>query len=93
VLTPLLDLALPLVGPIIKGRKSALEVAKWLQLSDLPLHQAMWFMKACYSICCVLLGIEEFRELLADNLSTRVIEPQPGTLSTATTTGISNVGS
>jgi len=28
VLTPLLDLALPLVGPIIKGRKSALEVAK-----------------------------------------------------------------
>jgi len=31
VLTPLLDLALPLVGPIIKGRKSALEVAKWLQ--------------------------------------------------------------
>jgi len=28
VLTPLLDLALPLVGPIIKGRKSALEVAE-----------------------------------------------------------------
>lgn len=30
VLTPLLDLSLPLVGPFIKGGESALEIIKWL---------------------------------------------------------------
>jgi L-ascorbate metabolism protein UlaG (beta-lactamase superfamily) len=31
VITPVLDLALPLVGPIIRGQKSALELVDWLQ--------------------------------------------------------------
>lgn len=31
VITPVLDLALPLVGPIIRGQKGALELVDWLQ--------------------------------------------------------------
>lgn len=31
VITPMLDLSLPLIGPIIRGRKSAQELADWLQ--------------------------------------------------------------
>jgi L-ascorbate metabolism protein UlaG (beta-lactamase superfamily) len=31
VITPVLDLTLPLVGPIIRGQKSALERVEWLQ--------------------------------------------------------------
>lgn len=31
VITPILDLALPLVGPIIRGQKGALELVDWLQ--------------------------------------------------------------
>lgn len=31
VITPVLDLALPLVGPIIRGQKGALELVNWLQ--------------------------------------------------------------
>ena len=31
VITPMLDLSLPLVGPIIRGRKSAQELAEWLE--------------------------------------------------------------
>jgi L-ascorbate metabolism protein UlaG (beta-lactamase superfamily) len=31
VITPVLDLALPLVGPIIRGQKGALELTEWLQ--------------------------------------------------------------
>jgi len=79
VLTPLLDLALPLVGPIIKGRKSALEVAKWLQPSD-----------SAYRCTCVVyeglllnllraFGVSKnFASCWQIIISTRVIEPQPG---------------
>lgn len=31
LITPVLDLALPLIGPIIRGQKGALELAEWLQ--------------------------------------------------------------
>ncbi len=82
VITPLLDLALPLVGPIIKGTNSAIEVVKWLQpqviLSTAAGGDVVFegflikFLKAVGSI-------EEFRSLLAkNNLTTRVIEPTPG---------------
>ncbi|MBW4563035.1 MAG: MBL fold metallo-hydrolase [Mojavia pulchra JT2-VF2] len=82
VITPLIDVVIPLVGPIIKGTNSALEVAKWLQpqimLSTAAGGDVIFegllnkFLKAVGSI-------EEFRSLLTkNNLTTKVIEPLPG---------------
>lgn len=82
VITPLIDLTLPLVGPIIRGTNSALEVAKWLQpqviLSTAAGGDVIFegllntFLKAVGSI-------EEFRASLEkNNLATRVIDPLPG---------------
>ncbi len=82
VLTPLLDLALPVVGAIIKGRKSALEVAQWLQPQViLPTAVAgdVVYEGLLLNLLRAFGSIEEFRSLLAhNNLSTQVIEPQPG---------------
>ncbi|MFB2923962.1 MULTISPECIES: MBL fold metallo-hydrolase [Aerosakkonema] len=82
VITPIIDLALPLVGPIIKGTKSALSVAKLLQPQVMLPTAAggdvvfegllMFLLKAVGSA-------DEFRSKLAENnLSTRVIEAKPG---------------
>ncbi|MEA5579906.1 MBL fold metallo-hydrolase [Nodularia harveyana UHCC-0300] len=82
VITPIVDVTLPLGIPVIKGRKSALEVAKWLQ-PQIMLPTAAGgdvifegfltnFLKAEGS------G-EEFNTLLQENnLNTQVIEPKPG---------------
>lgn len=82
VIVPLLDLALPVVGPIIKGRKSALELAKWLQPQVILPTAApgdVIYEGLLLNLLRAFGTIEEFRSLLADNnLSTRVIEPQPG---------------
>jgi len=68
VLTPLLDLALPLVGPIIKGRKSALEVA--VVATQVILTAApgdVVYEGLLLNLLRAFGSIEEFRELLADN--------------------------
>ncbi|MDB9346686.1 MBL fold metallo-hydrolase [Nodularia spumigena] len=82
VITPIVDVTLPLGLPIIKGRKSALEVAQWLQ-PQIMLPTAAGgdvifeglltkFLKAEGSV-------EEFNTLLnQNNLSTQVMEPKPG---------------
>jgi L-ascorbate metabolism protein UlaG (beta-lactamase superfamily) len=82
VITPLIDLAIPFVGPIIKGTSSALEVVRWLQPQVILSTAAggdvifdgllMKLLKAGGSIA-------EFRSLLAqNNLTTQVLEPTPG---------------
>ena len=82
VITPIIDLALPLVGSIIKGGKNALEVATWLQ-PQVMLPTAADGDVTIEGILTTFLrsvgSIEEFRSLLAQNhLSTQVIEPKSG---------------
>lgn len=82
IITPIMDMGLPLLGPILKGTNSALEVAKWLQpqvmLSTAAGGDVIFegfltkFLKTGGSF-------EEFRSLLEkNNLATKVIEPNPG---------------
>ncbi|WP_414552725.1 MBL fold metallo-hydrolase [Anabaena sp. CCY 0017] len=82
VITPIVDVTLPLSVPIIRGRKSALEVAQWLQPQvmlptaaggDVIFEGLLTkFLKAEGSV-------EEFNSLLNQhNLTTQVMEPKPG---------------
>ena len=82
VITPIIDLALPLLGPIIKGTKSALEVAKLLQPQVMLPTAAggdVTFEGLLMSLLRVVGSVDEFRSSLAENnLATRVIEAKPG---------------
>lgn len=82
VITPIVDLALPLVGSIIRGTKTALEVAEWLQpqvmLPTASPGDVEYGGLLNYALREVG-SVEEFRaKLQAKNLSTQVIEPKPG---------------
>ncbi|MDJ0673994.1 MAG: MBL fold metallo-hydrolase [Calothrix sp. MO_167.B42] len=81
VITPLIDITLPLVGSFIRGGKKALEVAQVLQ-PQVMLSTAggdVSFEGMLSSLLKVVGSIEEFRSLLKENnLSTQVIEPQSG---------------
>ncbi|MBD2043130.1 MBL fold metallo-hydrolase [Microcoleus sp. FACHB-672] len=82
VIVPIVDLALPLVGSIIKGSQSALEVAKLLQPQVMLPTAAggdVIFEGLLMSILRGIGSIDEFRSLLAqNNLSTQVIDATPG---------------
>ena len=82
VITPLLDLALPLIGPIIKGNESALELAEWVQPQViLPTATPGDVVYAGFllNLLHAVGSIEEFRSMLArHSLATRVVEPLPG---------------
>ncbi|MDZ8185885.1 MAG: MBL fold metallo-hydrolase [Nostoc sp. ChiSLP02] len=82
VITPFADLTLPLIGPIIRGNNSALEVIKWLQ-PQVILPTAIEGNAVYEGLIMKFLqdkgSAAEFRSLLEkNNLSTRVIEPTPG---------------
>jgi L-ascorbate metabolism protein UlaG (beta-lactamase superfamily) len=82
IITPLTDLALPVVGSIIKGGKKALEVAQWLK-PQVMLPTAVGGEDVSEGLLPSVLqskgSIEEFRISLAEsNLSIQVIEPKPG---------------
>lgn len=82
VITPLIDLNLPLVGSIIKGTNKALEVAKWLKPQVMLPTAAggdVIFEGLIDKFLTTAGSVEEFRASLAqNNLSTKVIEPVPG---------------
>jgi L-ascorbate metabolism protein UlaG (beta-lactamase superfamily) len=82
IVAPLIDTTLPLVGSIIKGTTSALEVAKLLQPQViLPTADGkeVIFAGLLSKFVKAVGSIEEFRSLLAKhNLTTTVIEPSPG---------------
>lgn len=82
VITPIVDLALPLLGPIIKGMNSALEVARWLQPKIMLPTAAggdVLFEGLLNKFLQAKGSVEEFQELLKkNNLNTRIIAPQPG---------------
>ncbi|MBH8561412.1 MBL fold metallo-hydrolase [Nostoc sp. CENA67] len=82
IITPIIDLGLPLIGPILKGTNSALEVAKWLQ-PQVMLHTAAGGDVIFEGLLTKFLktggSFAEFRSSLEkNNLATRVIEPKAG---------------
>lgn len=82
VITPAVDLSLPLVGAIIRGKNSALEVAKWLQ-PQVMLPTAAGGDVIFEGLLAKFLKtggtIEELRAALKqNNLTTQVMEPKPG---------------
>ncbi|MBD2388428.1 MBL fold metallo-hydrolase [Cylindrospermum sp. FACHB-282] len=82
VITPIVDLGLPLIGSIIKGTKSALAVAKVLQPQIMLPTAAggdLVFEGFLNKFLIATGNVAEFRALLENNnLGTQVIEPTPG---------------
>ncbi|RAM49673.1 MAG: MBL fold metallo-hydrolase [Hapalosiphonaceae cyanobacterium JJU2] len=82
VITPLVDLTLPIFGSFIRGGKNALELAQWLQPQVMLPTAAggdVTFVGFLANFLQIKGSIEEFRGLLAkNNLSTQVIEPKSG---------------
>ncbi|MDY7008023.1 MAG: MBL fold metallo-hydrolase [Cyanobacteriota bacterium] len=82
VITPIINLNLPLVGPIIKGNESALQVAQWLKPQVMLPTAAggdIDFQGLLISLLKAAGSVEEIQlQLTKNNLETKVIEPQPG---------------
>lgn len=82
VISPVVSLELPLVGPIIKGSTTALQLAQWLQPQVfLPTAAGgdVEYEGLLNSVLHTVGSVEELRSQLAQhNLSTQVIEPTPG---------------
>ncbi|NJL45467.1 MAG: MBL fold metallo-hydrolase [Leptolyngbyaceae cyanobacterium SM2_3_12] len=82
VITPVLDLALPLVGPIIRGQKGALELVDWLDPQIiLPTANAgeVSYSGLLISLLKAVGGSSELQAALQEKgLSTRVFSPKVG---------------
>jgi L-ascorbate metabolism protein UlaG (beta-lactamase superfamily) len=82
VITPIIDLNLPLGLPIIKGMNSALEVAKWLKPQIILPTAAggdVKFEGVLNNFLQTKGSVEEFQALLKkNNLATQVVAPKPG---------------
>lgn len=82
VITPVVDLEIPLLGPIIKGRKSALELVEWLQpRAVLPTAAGgeVEFKGVLVSVLRAHGSVEEFRQQLGERKFTaQVLAPRPG---------------
>jgi len=82
LLTPIRDQVLPVVGPIIKGNRTALEVAHWLQ-PQVMIPTAEPGAAVYQGLLAKLIkdrgSAESFQTMLVDHgLATQVIEPDPG---------------
>lgn len=81
VISPVVNLELPLAGAIIKG-KTALQLAQWLQPQVfLPTAAGgdVEYEGILNSLIRTVGSVDELRSQLAENnLSTQVIDPQPG---------------
>lgn len=82
VITPIVDLSIPLLGPIIKGKDSALQAAKMLQPQVMLPTAAggdVVFEGLLMSMIRAKGSVEDLRSLLAKHhISTRVMDPKPG---------------
>lgn len=81
VITPIIDLGLPLLGPILKGTETALKLAEWVEPQVMLPTAAggdIAFEGLLVSFLRAEGNLEDFRSTLArHNLSARVIEPTP----------------
>ena len=81
-IVPLIDLALPLIGSIIKGTESALKLAQAVQPQVMLPTAAggdVLFDGVLISMLKAIGSSDQFRAKLAENqLQTRVLEPKPG---------------
>ena len=82
IITPLVNLGLPLVGPIVQGKKTALQVVEWLK-PRVIIPTAAGGTVEYHGILPTLLqtegSIAEMQATLAaQHLSTQVLTPQPG---------------
>ncbi|MDJ0634845.1 MAG: MBL fold metallo-hydrolase [Xenococcaceae cyanobacterium MO_188.B29] len=82
VVTPIISLKLPLVGAIIKGQKSALEVCQWLKPQFILSTAAggdVSFEGLLISLLKEEGSVQNFKSLLEKNkLTTKAIAPQSG---------------
>ncbi len=82
VITPIVDLEIPLLGAIIKGKQSALQIAEWLRPQVIIPTAAggdITFAGLLISILREQGNADEFRNTLVQhNLPTQVVEPKPG---------------
>ena len=82
VVTPIIDIKLPLLGAVIKGQKTALELCEALKPQVIVSTAAggdVSFEGLLVSILKAEGNVEEFNNLLkSKNLSTLAIDPQSG---------------
>ncbi|HEY9621188.1 MAG TPA: MBL fold metallo-hydrolase, partial [Crinalium sp.] len=82
VITPIMDLRIPLLGPVIQGYKTALQVAEWLQPQVMLPTAAggdVVFAGVLNSVLQAKGSADELRAALHENhLSTQVLEAKPG---------------
>ena len=82
IVTPLVNLKLPLVGAVIKGQETAVEICKRLKPKAIISTAAggdIDFQGLIISILKADGTVEQFRQLLQqNNLATRAIDPQSG---------------
>jgi L-ascorbate metabolism protein UlaG (beta-lactamase superfamily) len=82
IVTPIVNLKLPLAGAVIKGQESALKVCKWLKPQVIIATAAggdIDFQGLLMSVLKSDGTVEEFRQLLEENhLATKAIDPQSG---------------
>lgn len=82
IITPIINLKLPLVGAVIKGQETALQICKQLNPQVILATAAggdIDFQGLMISILKADGNVEEFNHLLqSNNLATRAIDPQSG---------------
>jgi L-ascorbate metabolism protein UlaG (beta-lactamase superfamily) len=82
IITPIINLKLPLLGAVIKGQQTALEVCQWLKPQVILSTAAggdIDFQGLIISMLQAEGSIEDFNALLKqNNLTTRAIEPKSG---------------
>lgn len=81
IITPLTNIKIPLIGPVIKGQKSALEVCKWLKPEYILPTAAggdIEFKGFLINLLKEEGSLDSFCSMLKNaDLSTKVIEPKP----------------
>ena len=82
VITPIISLKIPLLGPVIKGNETALQVCQWLKPQVILATAAggdVVFEGLLASVLTAEGSAQELRTSLSQNhLNTQVIEPKPG---------------
>lgn len=82
VITPVVNLEIPLLGSIIKGKESALQIVEWLHPQVIMPTAAggdVTFGGLLTSVLRAQGSVDEFRaKLVQHHLATRLIDPTPG---------------